>query len=116
MPDYLHMDKNSSGISLSLDAGHEMPANIGRALGTVLSGADWDALLRCYLKSNAPELLDAIHSTASETGLYKALFAPEFDALAVQYERTIRSLVEDGTELRRLLREEYDEIWPEEED
>lgn len=116
MSEYLHIYKDASGISLTLDAGREKPANIGRALGTVLTGGDWDALLRYYFQQNGPEFLEAIRSTAAEAETYRVLFGPDAEGLALGFEKKVRALIEDGTELHRLLREEYDAIWPDEED
>lgn len=116
MSEYLHIYKDKTGISLRLDTGHEKPASIGRPLGTVLTGADWEALLQYYLRTNEPEILEAVRSSASEPGGFRVLFAPDAEEVVLRCEKTFRSLIEDGTELRRLLREEYDEIWPEEDE
>lgn len=116
MSEYLHIYKDNSGISLRLDTEHEKPASIGRPLGTVLTGADWEALLQYYLRTSEPEILEAVRSSALEPGVYRVSFAPDAEELVLRCERAFRSLIEDGMELRRLLREEYDAIWPDEED
>ena len=68
------------------------------------------------LEMRREEILEAVRSSASEPGVCRVSFAPDAEELVLRCERAFRSLIEDGTELRRLLREEYDAIWPDEED
>ena len=75
MSEYLHIYKDNSWISLRLDTEHEKPASIGRPLGTVLTGADWEALLQYYLRTSEPEILEAVREVNGERDNLEELMA-----------------------------------------
>lgn len=76
-----------------------------------MNGYNWDALIRHYLKNNAPDILDAM-DTDPEAGLYDAYFK-ESDANRDKAKRLadmLTSLIDNEQELCRIVREEGDKI------
>lgn len=76
-----------------------------------MNGYNWDALIRHYLKNNAPDILEAM-DTDPEAGLYDAYFK-ESDANRDKAKRLadmLTSLIDNEQELCRIVREEGDKI------
>ena len=77
-----------------------------------MNGYNWEAFFDHYLENHAPELLDELYADP-ESGLYSAYYTgitPENKAKAQKFADIICSLIEEETELYRIIREEGEEI------
>ncbi len=76
-----------------------------------MNGYNWEAFFNCYLKKNAPELLEGMR-TDPEAGMYVAYYdiSEENKVKAERFAKIIVSLVENEEELYDFLRENTGEI------
>lgn len=110
------IDDGGGGITVVLDVEHDKVLAIGEKLGEIneaayMNGYNWDALIRHYLKSNAPDILEAM-DTDPEADLYAACFEESDDnrERAKRLADMLVSLIDDEQELCRIVREEGDKI------
>ena len=116
MSDYLQVFQFDGELSLTLDAGDDKVLAVGQKMeeanpDAYMNGYNWEAFFRWYLEKNAPDILEDLEPDP-EGGTYVARWplTPENEGKAKRFETIIRSLLEDGEELCRLVREEGDEI------
>lgn len=113
---YVRIIDDGGGITVVLEAGHDKVLAIGEKLGEIneaayMNGYNWDALIRHYLKSNAPDILEAM-DTDPEADLYAACFEESDDnrERAKRLADMLVSLIDDEQELCRIVMEEGDKI------
>ncbi|MEY8387768.1 Imm51 family immunity protein [Oscillospiraceae bacterium 38-13] len=116
MADYVISSQYKETVSLTLDAENSRVMALGEKMAVLcpdayMNGYNWEALLRFYLGKNAPDILEGM-DTDPEAGMYEAHWplTPENEAKAKRFENIIRSLIENGDELCRLVQEEGGEI------
>lgn len=116
MPDYINVFQYRDWISLSLNAGDGRVLAVGEKMEAArpeayMNGYNWEAFFRYYLEKNAPDILEGMDADP-EADAYIARWplSPENQARAERFEKLIRSLLENGEELCRIVREEGDEI------
>lgn len=110
------IDDGDGKIAVLLEVEHDKVLELGDRLGEIneaayMNGYNWDALIRHYLKNNAPDILEAM-DTDPEAGLYDAYFK-ESDANRDKAKRLadmLTSLINNEQELCRIVREEGDKI------
>lgn len=110
------IDDGDGVINVLLEVEHDKVLELGDRLGEIneaayMNGYNWDALIRHYLKNNAPDILEAM-DTDPEAGLYDAYFK-ESDANRDKAKRLadmLTSLIDNEQELCRIVREEGDKI------
>lgn len=112
MSDYLQVFQFDGELSLTLDAGDDKVLAVGQKMeeanpDAYMNGYNWEAFWSYYLQKKDPDILSGM-KTDPEAGMYAAYWplSPENEARAGRFEELIRSLVEDGEELCRILREE----------
>lgn len=112
MADYVNLFKTEKYVELCLYA--EDPKLLGMmekmeaaCPDAYMNGYNWEAFWSYYLQKKDPDILSGM-KTDPEAGMYAAYWplSPENEARAGRFEELIRSLVEDGEELCRILREE----------
>lgn len=111
-----HNAMSDGVINVLLEVEHDKVLELGDRLGEIneaayMNGYNWDALIRHYLKNNAPDILEAM-DTDPEAGLYDAYFK-ESDANRDKAKRLadmLTSLIDNEQELCRIVREEGDKI------
>ena len=116
MADYVSVVTHNNEVDISLVASDPKVLALGGKLGALcpeayMNGYNWDALLRCYLEKNPPDILEGLDPDP-EADTYTAHWplTPESEARAKRFEEIIRSLVEHEEELCRLVQEEGGEI------
>lgn len=103
-------------IEVMLQPGHKKLLPLGQKLEATnpdayMNGYNWDALLRYYLKKNAPDILKGM-DTDPEAGLYVAYWplTEENEDRARRLSEIIRSLIEHEEEICRIVDEHGGEI------
>ena len=116
MPDYVKIDKNDRRIAVWFYNENDKPFEIGEKMCAIneyayMNGYNWDALFNYYLNAHAPELLDGLDRDP-EAGSYAAYYEPgeENEKKAERFAEIITSLIENESELYRIVREHGDEI------
>ena len=76
-----------------------------------MNGYNWDALIRFYVASIDPAIMDEIESDP-EAGMYSAYlsFSPENLEKMKRFESHVRAMVADETALMKFIERHYDEI------
>ena len=116
MSDDVLVFSTGDSIHVVLYTAHERIAQIGEKMreyaGTAeINGYSWDALLRCWLSCNAPELLEGMDSDPEEAH-FEAYYAPSPQNLekANALAQVINELTADEEEILGFLRACGDEI------
>ena len=76
-----------------------------------MNGYNWDALIRFYVASIDPKLMDEVKSDP-EAGMYSAYmsYSPENLEKMKRFESHVRAMLADETALMRFIEDHYDEI------
>ena len=120
MSDYMKRlrleDSAHPSVQVLLQAGDPKVLALGQKLEAICSdaymnGYNWEALLRHYLETNAPELLEGM-KTDPEADMYVAYWplTPENEERARRFEELLRALVEDKEGLCRFVREHGEDV------
>ena len=116
MNEYVSVYKYRGWVSVSFNSEHEKPHALGEKMNALhelayMNGYNWDAFLAYYLAENAPELLEGLDRDP-EAGSYAAYYelSEENEKKAERFAQIIASLVENGEEACRIVREKGDEI------
>lgn len=116
MADYVKVFNTEKEVEVCFYIEHEKPLAVGDKMNEIcdfaeMSGYNWEALLKYYLKNNAPELLDGMN-TDPEAGMYVAYYdlTPENEKKVEKLAEIITDLVENAEELYSIVREHGDDI------
>lgn len=117
MAEYIHIDEQENCISITLDIEQDKIMAIGEKLNEIneeayMNGYNWEALFRCYLEQNAPELLEDFDAD-SEAGMYAGYYyevSDENKEKAHKFAKMIEALIEDEEKLYQFVREYGEEI------
>ena len=116
MDDYVKYHQADDHIQVWFYNEYDKPLQIGETMQVLndeayMNGYNWDALFNYYLSKHAPELLQALDSDP-EAGSYVATYPNTAENLekAKQLVTVIRHLIENETELYRIVQEEADQI------
>ena len=76
-----------------------------------MNGYNWDALIRYYVTTLDPELMDEIESDP-EAGMYSGYmsFSPDNVRKMKKFESHVRAMVADENKLMQFIDENYDDI------
>lgn len=116
MADYLSVFTYNGEIGVSLSASDPKVLALGEKLEALcpeayMNGYNWDALLRYYLEKNDPDILVGLDpDPEADTYVAHWPLSAENEAKAEKFEKLVRSLIENGETLCRIVREEGDEI------
>lgn len=117
MADYLSIIDDGDYISIAFYIEHDNIMAIGDKLNEIneeayMNGDNWEALLNCYLKKNAPDLLDGL-GTDPEAGMYAAYYDDvneENKQKIRKFAEIIEALVENEDKLYQFVRDYGNEI------
>ena len=117
MKDYVAViEDEERSISVCFYIEHSKPMEIGEKMEKIndnayMNGYNWEAFFNYYLPKYAPDLIVNM-DTDPEAGMYVAYYdySPENKARAEKFTQLICTLIEDETELYRVLNEASDEI------
>lgn len=118
MVDYVGISRYEEGnqIGVVFNVTDDKPFAVGEKMTEIdenayMNGYNWEAFFNFYLAETAPELLDGIE-TDPEAETYAAYYElnEENEKKAERFVKIIESLIEEETELLRIVRERGGEI------
>ena len=118
MVDYVNISRYEEGnqIGVVFDVTADKPSEVAEKMEAIdenayMNGYNWEAFFNFYLAETAPELLDGIE-TDPEAETYAAYYelTDENEKKAEKFAKLIESLIEEETELLRIVRERGEEI------
>ena len=116
MSDYVQVFNTESRVEVLLHAGDDRMIALGQKMEAAnpeayMNGYNWEAFFNYYLGKYSPDILEGM-GTDPEADMYVALWplSPENEARAAKFVEIIRGLVENESELIRIVQEEGGEI------
>jgi hypothetical protein len=118
MVDYVGINRYEEGnqIGVVFNVTDDKPFAVGEKMTEIdenayMNGYNWEAFFNFYLAETAPELLEDLE-TDTEASTYIALYplSVENEKKAERFAKLIESLIEEETELLRIVRERGEEI------
>ena len=112
MSDYIEMGRTETDVTVDFYMTNDRVMALMEKLVAVdpdilMSSHDWETLWMYCIKKKDPDILTGMKSVLDMTG-FTAIWplSPENEARAARFAALIRSMVEDGEELCRIVREE----------
>jgi hypothetical protein len=109
-------EHDSGSISLCVYNEHDGLLALGKKISerfeaAYMNGYNWDALIRYYVASVDPDLMNEVE-TDPEAGMFSAYmsYSPENLAKMKQFESHVRSMLADEAALMTFIEQNYDEI------
>ena len=116
MADYVKVFNMDKIVDICFFTTKEKPFAIGEKMNEIceeayMNGYNWESFFNCYLKMNAPELLEGL-GTDPEADMYAAYYdlTPENEIKAQKFAEIITHLVENEEEIYSFVRDHGDEI------
>lgn len=116
MTDYVEVIKGNKSIQVCFYITDSKIMEIGDKMNTIhqeayMNGYNWEAFFNYYLRNNAPDVLEEMDSDP-EANMYVAFYplTSANEARAEKFARIIQSLMENETELYRIVKENGNEI------
>lgn len=110
------VDPDEMQVGVEFDVTADKPFAVGEKMTEIdenayMNGYNWEAFFNFYLAETAPELLEDL-DTDTEASTYIALYplSEENEKKAERFAKLIETLVEEETELLRIVRERGEEI------
>jgi Immunity protein 51 len=109
-------EQDSNSISVCVYNEHEGLLALGEKINerfeeAYMNGYNWDALIRYYVASVDPDLMNEVE-TDPEAGMFSAFmsYSPENLAKMKRFESHVRSILSDEAALMAFIEQNYDEI------
>lgn len=116
MADYVEVIKGDKSIQVCFYITDSKIMEIGEKMNSIqqeayMNGYNWEAFFNYYLKNNAPDVLEEMDSDP-EANMYVAFYplTSSNEAHAEKFAKIVQSLVENETELYRIVKENGNEI------